>query len=106
LTSKDNEKPDASQAPLLTAPEERELLRYLYDFNNVVAQACESCRPSHLATHLFYMCKSFNRFYAEVSVIKAENAALRGARLALIEASAVTLKFGLSLLGMTPPERM
>lgn len=99
-------KPEASQAAVLTQTSERELLRYLFDYNDVVAVACETSRPSHLASHLFYMCKSFNRFYADVSVLKAETPALRDARLALIEAFSTTLRQGLSLLGITPPDRM
>lgn len=90
----------------LAQPTEHELLRYLYDFNEVVAGACEQYKPSLLATHLFYTCKAFNRFYAEVPVLKAEQPAVRDARLALIEGFAHTMKQGLALLGMTPPERM
>ncbi len=90
----------------LSHPAEAELIRYLYDFNQVVGAAAELYKPSLLATHLFYMTKAFNRFYAEVSVLKAEDDTLRGARLALLEAYARTLKTGLSLLGIRPPERM
>jgi len=96
--------PDASDA--LTEDSEHALLRYLFDFNNVVAAACENYKPSMLATHLFYMCKSFNRFYADVSVLKADSDTQRAARLALIQAFAATLKQGLTLLGITPPDRM
>ncbi len=96
----------AADLLLLAAPEEAELVRLLYDFNHVVAQAAEQYKPSLLAHHLFGMCKSFNRFYANVSVLKAESPALVAARLALVEAFAETLKTGLDLLGIVPPERM
>lgn len=98
--------PSLDGMKLLSDASEHELLRRLYDFNEVVASACEQYKPSLLATHLFYSCKAFNRFYAELPVIKAESAEVRAARLALIEAFALTLKQGLALLGMTPPERM
>ena len=98
--------PDPAQAAALTAPSEHELLRSLFDFNRVVAVACESCKPSVLASHLYDMCKSFNRFYVDVPVLKAEQATQRSARLALTAAFSQTLKQGLSLLGMQPPERM
>jgi arginyl-tRNA synthetase len=90
----------------LTAASEHDLLRYLFDFNQVVISACENCKPSTLASHLFYMCKSFNRFYADVPVLRAERQELIAARLALIAAFGDTLKQGLLLLGITPPERM
>lgn len=99
-------KADLGGAQRLSHPAEAALIRYLYDFNQVVASATELYKPSLVATHLFYTTKAFNRFYAEVSVLKAEDEGLRGARLALIDAYSRTLKMGLSLLGIRPPERM
>jgi arginyl-tRNA synthetase len=52
------------------------------------------------------MSKSFNRFYADVSVLKAETPDLVDARLALVAAFGKTLAKGLDLLGITPPTRM
>ncbi len=85
---------------------EHDLLRCLYDFRAVVTQAAENYKPSLLATHLFHMCKAFNRFYVDVPVLKADSEAARGARLALTAAFSRTLGDGLSLLGITPPDRM
>jgi arginyl-tRNA synthetase len=68
--------------------------------------ACENYKPSTVANHLFFMCKAYNRFYVEMSVMKAETSELRGARLALLEAFSKTLKQGLHLLGITPPDKM
>lgn len=90
----------------LTHESERELLRALYDFNKTALYAAENYKPSTLAHHLFGMCKSFNRFYVDVSVLKAENDQVRSARIALIESFALTLKTGLHLLGITPPDKM
>jgi arginyl-tRNA synthetase len=91
---------------LLIHESERELMRYLYDFNQTAIYACENYKPSTIANHLFFTCKAYNRFYNEVSVMKAENENLRGARLALLQGFAATLKHGLYLLGITPPEKM
>ncbi len=90
----------------LTHETERELLRALYDFNKTVMYSALNYKPSSLAHHLYSMCKSFNRFYVEVSVLKAETDELRSARIALIESFAATLKNGLYLLGITPPNKM
>jgi arginyl-tRNA synthetase len=90
----------------LSATSEVELLRSIYDFNSIVQDATEHCRPSQLCTHLFYMCKGFNRFYSEVPILKSEEQTLVRMRLSLISAFALTLKQGLTLLGITPPERM
>ena len=91
---------------LLTHESERDLMRHLYDFNKVTIIACENYRPSTIANHLFFTCKAYNRFYTEVSVMKAETEDLRAARLSLLQAFADTLKTGLFLLGITPPEKM
>ena len=98
---------DAARASFnLSAQSEHDLLRFIYDFNTVVQDATEQCRPNHLANHLYYMCKAFNRFYSDVPVLKAESAETIKDRLTLILCFAMTLKQGLKLLGITPPERM
>lgn len=95
-----------THADLLTHEAERDLMRHLYDFNQTVLYACENYKPSTIANHLFFTCKAYNRFYNEVSVMKAETEELRSARLALLNAFGNTLKEGLYLLGITPPEKM
>lgn len=91
---------------LLTHEAERDLMRHLYDFNQTVLYACENYKPSTIANHLFFTCKAYNRFYNEVSVMKADTEELKGARLSLLNAFGNTLKQGLYLLGITPPEKM
>ena len=98
--------PKLDKLELLTHESERELMRHLYDFNQTAIYACENYKPSTIANHLFFTCKAYNRFYTDVYVMKAETEDLRGARLALLQAFANTLKTGLYLLGITPPEKM
>jgi arginyl-tRNA synthetase len=85
---------------------ERELARWIQDFNQATAFACENYRPSTLANHLFYLCKAFNRFYTDVPVLKATNPEMRLVRLAMVASFGETLRAGLELLGITPPDRM
>ncbi|MEY4630175.1 MAG: arginine--tRNA ligase [Pseudomonadota bacterium] len=89
-----------------TTQSERELARWIQDFNHATHFACENYRPSTLANHLFYLCKAFNRFYTDVPVLKSTDPALRAGRLAMVAAFGETLKEGLALLGITPPDRM
>ncbi|RZA11071.1 MAG: arginine--tRNA ligase, partial [Proteobacteria bacterium] len=96
----------AADFNLIVSPEEKDVLRYLNDLNNVILQASESYKPSLICHHLFNMCKANNRSLAVNSVLKAESAELRSARILLMEAFASSLKYGLSLLGIEPPERM
>lgn len=91
---------------LITHPHAHELLRCIYDFNEIVNQSCEHYKPSILANYLYNMCKAFNRFYAEVPILKSPSVDERDALMSLLESFSVTLKKGLFLLGITPPERM
>jgi arginyl-tRNA synthetase len=102
----ENIKAETSHLNLLTHESERELMRFIYDFNSTMIYACENYKPSTVANHLYFMCKAYNRFYVEVSVMKAETAELRGARLSLLVAFSKTLHQGLNLLGITPPDKM
>ncbi|SMF54723.1 arginine--tRNA ligase [Pseudobacteriovorax antillogorgiicola] len=91
---------------LLKEDDERELLRFLNDFNNAVLQSCEGNRLSSLAHFLFDMCKTYNRMLSNVSILKADSDDLKRARLALLDTFATTLKTGLEILGINTPERM
>ena len=84
---------------------EHEMLRGLYEFNRVCKATCEQYKPSTLANHLFALCKSFNRFYAECPVLNAPEGE-REARISLIKSFTEVLHKGLHLLGITPPSRM
>jgi arginyl-tRNA synthetase len=98
--------PTATAAAQYSHPLEKELLRHYWDFNQCAWAAAENYRPSIIANHLFAMCKAFNRFYAEVPVLKAESPELVQARLNLVYGFAEVLKQGLLLLGITPADRM
>ena len=91
---------------LLSHPNEQALIRLLFDFNEVAQAAGEQYRPSMLARMLFDLAKTFSRAYQTCSVKYAESSELQSARLLLFHCVAETLKQGLLLLGITPPERM
>jgi arginyl-tRNA synthetase len=82
---------------------EFQLLRFIYNFNTAVSKSCQQSKPSLLAHHLYDMSKCFNKLYAKVKILEASN---KESKLALIKAFTLTLKQGLSLLGITPPEKM
>ncbi len=90
----------------LSKTEEYDLLSKMYDFNDAVRHSIEQHKPSVLAHYLYELSKCFNRFYVNVSVLKAETEDLKRARLNLLEGFSIVLKEGLRLLGITPPERM
>ena len=52
------------------------------------------------------LAQKFNKFYFDCSILNAEDEQTRAFRLALTEATLVTLKNGLGLLGIGVPEKM
>ncbi len=96
----------AVDCSLLCHPNEKALSRRLLDFNRVVWSAGEQFKPSLLAHALYGLARDFSRAYTTCSVKHAETESLQHARLLLFHGVAETLKQGLHLLGITPPERL
>ena len=84
---------------------ERELMLKLLDYSAVVVMAAEQHNPSRLALYLYELSRQFNRFWHDLTVLKAE-ADIRQQRLALTAACHKVLKRGLQLLGIPTPERI
>ena len=95
----------ASERLHFAEPQEWALVRELLKFDAVIAEVEEELLPNRLCTYLFELSQVFNRFYDQVSVLKAEEPA-RSSRLALCRLTADTLKLGLGLLGIPTLERM
>jgi arginyl-tRNA synthetase len=97
---------DASTAQLaFTEPQEWALVRELLKFDAVIAEVEEELLPNRLCSYLFELSQVFNRFYDQVSVLKAPPEALPS-RLALCRLTADTLRLGLGLLGIATLDRM
>ena len=84
---------------------EWDLIRALLKFDDVIIEVEEELLPNRLCNYLFELCQTFNRFYDQVPVLKA-NEPYKSSRLALCRLSADTLKIGLGLLGIPTLERM
>ena len=94
-----------ADAVTITEPAERRLVRRLLDFSSAVETVARTARPHHLCEYLFDLAGVVSNFYNEVPVLKAEPTA-RASRLWLLDQVAQTLRHGLSLLGISVPERM
>lgn len=84
-------------------PEEKELLRYLVQFPEVVAQAAESYSPNLIANYLFNLSQKFNLFYQKHQVIGSTSEEFK---IALIAGVGQVIKNGLNLLGIGTVEKM
>lgn len=97
---------EAADFSLLVSPEERKLVRVLSLFPSEVSTAANDFRPHNLCVYLFDLAESFNSFYKQSRVLQAETEELKQARLALVQASIVTLRNTLEILGIPAPEKM
>ncbi len=90
----------------MDAIKERELVNLLAQFPEVFERAAEELQPSNLTAYANTLADKFNSFYATQSVLKAETEGLQGARLKVVEATRITLRNTLEVLGIDAPQRM
>jgi arginyl-tRNA synthetase len=94
----------ADPAPLdELAPEERELVKRLAEFPEVVAEATERRGPHAVPTYAIRVADDFHRFYHQHRVLESEQQAFR---LALAVATKNVLARALDLVGVAAPDRM
>ncbi|EIF00230.1 arginine--tRNA ligase [Saccharomonospora glauca] len=94
---------------LLTHPREGDLIRTIGEFPSVLKKAAELREPHRVARYLESLASAYHKFYDAARVLPQgdeEPTPLTYARLALCEAARQVLANGLSLLGVSAPERM
>ena len=101
---------DGFDAALLADPTEAALLAVLGDFPRVVAQAAHLREPHRVARYLEELAGRFHKWYDSCRVrpmnVDEEVTDLHRSRLWLNDATRQVLANGLSLLGVSAPERM
>ena len=91
---------------LVMNEDERSLIKLLYSYRETVHTAAQEFSPAVIAAYLYDLSKSFNRFYHENQVLKAEDEVTRQFRLNLCLQTGLILKSGMTLLGIEVPEKM
>ena len=95
--------PDASK---LTDEYAQEIIKLIEDFPNRVREAAKKYEPYIITRYTVAVATAYNKFYHENSILNADDAETRYARLYLTKMVAYILKTGLSLIGVKAPERM
>jgi arginyl-tRNA synthetase len=90
---------------ILELPEEQELIKALLDYPRLVADAAEALEPHRVATYLHDLAGKAHLWYHKAHVLN-EPEPITKARLVLARASQIVLRNGLTLLGITAPDRM
>ena len=90
---------------LLVEKEERELMKRLALFPQVLVVCSQEDSPHPLANYLLQVARQFHYFYDKHRVL-SDNPTLTQARLGLLAAVQSILQIGLGLLGVSAPESM
>jgi arginyl-tRNA synthetase len=89
----------------LALPEEAELMKALLDYPKTVASAAETLEPHRIATYLHDTAGRIHLWYHKALVLN-EPAEIMKARLLLARAAQIVIRNGLTLLGISTPDRM
>jgi arginyl-tRNA synthetase len=90
---------------LLDSEYETALLQQLIDYPQVIELSAQELAPHLIAFYLKELAAAFHSYY-NASRFLVEDEAIKCARLALIAATAQVMRNGLSLLGVSAPEKM
>ena len=91
---------------LLKEKDEIALAKLLSEFPNKMEEVLKVLEPRKLATYLEEVAAAYHKFYGNHKVIDPQNLDLSMARKKLCEATKIILINGLSILGISAPERM
>lgn len=94
------------EAPAILNPIEKELIKLISNYPNVILSAANNYNPSEVANAVYEIAKSFNKFYHELSILGEQDHNTRCFRISLSNSVGNTIKHGFNLLGIQVPNRM
>ena len=87
-------------------PKEKELLKQIELFPEVIQSAANNHSPALVANYTYELVKEYNSFYQSVSILGEEDLTKKVFRVQLSKKVAETIKSAFKLLGIEVPERM
>ncbi len=97
---------EADAMPEKLHPEERSILKLLYEFPNIIQEAAANYSPALIANYCYELAKDFNHLYQSVPFLRDTDNRTATFRLGLADFTGKVLKSGMKLLGADVPERM
>ena len=91
---------------LLKEAKEVDLLKHISTFKDVVEDAAITRSPNKICNYIQKLATYYHSFYGSCKINDPDNEALTNERLALSDATRITLKNALDLLGVSAPESM
>ncbi len=105
MTEREELKSSMENLSLLVTNEEQLLLKKLHKFKDEIEYSTELFEAHRICAYLEELAGLFHRFYTVCRIIGSEKN-LAEARIALVTATRAVLKNGLTILGVSAPERM
>ena len=90
---------------VLTDKESLEVIKKIYEFNNVIENSVDKNEPSLLARYLLELAKNYSTFYNNNKIL-VEDEKTKDARVFLTYSVGIVLKIGMKLLGIEMPDKM
>jgi arginyl-tRNA synthetase len=87
-------------------PTELEMIKVIYKFPIVREESCNDMNPSKLVDYAYELAKTFNKFYADCSILAAEKEEQKIFRIQLTELTGNLISKCFSIVGIEVPERM
>lgn len=89
----------------INAPE-KELIKLLSEYPEVVKEAGKNHSPALIANYAYELVKSFNTFYQSYSIMNEEDESLKNARIVLSDNIGKVIHSSMRMLGIQVPNRM
>jgi len=87
-------------------PKEKEIIKLLYSYPEVIMEAASQYSPSTVAAFVYDLAREYNQFYQEISILREEDSAKAAFRLSLSYFTASVISSAMELLGIHVPEKM
>lgn len=87
-------------------PKEKELLRTIYEFPQILQEAAANYSPALIANYIYELAKVFNQFYHEISILREPDEIKRNFRISLSVFCGQIISNAMDLLGIEVPEKM
>ncbi|MFY8001673.1 MAG: arginine--tRNA ligase [Candidatus Kapaibacteriota bacterium] len=96
---------NTANTALLLHPSEIDLIKTVLRFPEIIARAADTLEPQTIAEYLRELAANFHKFYHDCRIL-GEEEELMQARFVLLKTSKIVLKNGLTVLGISAPEKM
>jgi len=97
---------DIDLVPVEMGVKERQVVRLVMQFPQIVNEAGKEMSPALIANYCFDLAKEFNQFYHDFSILHETSTEKKAFRIVLAWQTSEVLRNGMSLLGIEMPERM